>query len=214
MNLVLFGGAGRTGRHVLDLALQAGHHVVAVVRRPEAVDADRDGLRVVVSDVLRPQQWAADVVGADAVVSTLGIGPGIRSTTVFSEGARAMLDAMDDAGVRRIAVVSAPPAEHRSDWGRYGALRSRVLFPILDRRFGVSYDDMRRMEAILRASDAEWTSYRPPYLSDSARRHPVRTAINAPVPGARRLSRTELAATMLAGLTDPTHVRAVVDLAR
>jgi len=43
MKIVVLGETGTTGALVLDEALAAGHQVVALVRRPEAVAA-RDGL--------------------------------------------------------------------------------------------------------------------------------------------------------------------------
>jgi putative NADH-flavin reductase len=37
-------------------------------------------------------------------------------------------------------------------------------FPVLDRLFGGQYEDMRRMETILHASDVDWIALRPPRL--------------------------------------------------
>ena len=44
-------------------------------------------------------------------------------------------------------------------------LQRRIALPLLQRIFGASYDDMRRMETILQeTTDVDWISLRPPRL--------------------------------------------------
>ena len=46
-------------------------------------------------------------------------------------------------------------------------LQRRIALPILQRFFGATYDDMRRMETILQeTTDVDWISLRPPRLVD------------------------------------------------
>lgn len=212
MKLVLFGAGGGTGRYVLDQALDADHQVTAVVRRPSLLAAYQGRVQIVAGDVLQPASWRAALTGADAVISTIGVGAQKTPTTVYSDGTRHILAAMHAAGVRRLEVVSAALAEPHENWARYGAFRAHVLFPILNRRFSATYDDMRRMEQVLRDSDADWTSYRPPYLTDRAGRGRPRIAINTPLKGARSLARSDLAAVMLGGLSNQRHIGAIVEV--
>lgn len=214
MKLVLFGAGGGTGRCVLDQALAAGHDVTAIVRRPAQLAAYDQRVELVAGDVRRPESWTSAMSRADAVLSTIGIGPQRAPTTVYSQGVATILAAMRAAGVRRLAVVSASPAEPREQWKQYGMFRARVLFPILDSRFSATYDDMRRMEQILRGADVDWTSYRPPYLTDRAARGRSRVAINAPLKNASTLARQDLAAVMLDGLSDARHFRTTVEVSR
>jgi len=53
-------------------------------------------------------------------------------------------------------------------------LQRHVSIPILERIFGASYDDMRRMETLLRGSGADWVCLRP--HGSSARRQRADTA--------------------------------------
>jgi hypothetical protein len=48
--------------------------------------------------------------------------------------------------------------------GNHSALPRLLLLPVLERVFGASYDDMHRMEAILRGSDVGWVALRPTRL--------------------------------------------------
>lgn len=63
------------------------------------------------------------------------------------------------------------------------------MMPILDLFFGASYDDMRRMEAVLGASDVNWISLRPPRLVDRPGVGAYRVQSDLPLPKAPRISR-------------------------
>ncbi|WP_442875297.1 NAD(P)H-binding protein [Amycolatopsis sp. NBC_00355] len=69
--LTLFAASGRTGAHVLDQALSAGHEVTAVARNPDAVTAPIQIVRV---DLAAPDPLAlkSAVDGCDAVIFALG----------------------------------------------------------------------------------------------------------------------------------------------
>jgi uncharacterized protein YbjT (DUF2867 family) len=55
MRIVSLGASGATGRQLVTAALNRGHHVVAVVRRPEVLDGLADSnLSVRQGDVQQP----------------------------------------------------------------------------------------------------------------------------------------------------------------
>jgi len=175
MKILVVGATGKTGREVMTQALSQGHSVVALARRPEAITLQHARLAVVKGDVLDAHSLGPACDGVDAVISALGIGASRAPTRVYSDGIRHILTAMQAAGTGRIVVVSAEPA---GPWAPHTLPRRVVLFPILQRLFGATYDDMRRMETILRDSAAQWTVLRPPRLLDKpARERPyiVRT---------------------------------------
>ena len=210
MKLAVFGPTGSTGEQIVRRALAAGHEVTAVARRPGAVAPADPRLRVVAGDVLDPASLRGGVVGADAVLSALGSRRMNRPTTVYSAGTAAILAAMREADVRRFVGVTAIPAgpgDHNSALDRY------VVLPLLRRFFGGGYDDMRRMEDLLAASDRDWTVFRPPRLTNGAPTERHRTAVDAPLPRAWSVSRADLAAAMLAAAQDPALVGHAVTIA-
>lgn len=83
---------------------------------------------------------------------------------------------------------------------------------MLHRFFGGGYRDMRRMEELLRGSEAEWTVVRPPRLTDKPATGRYRTAPNH-LRGGRRITRGDLATAMLDLLDDPTAARAAIGVA-
>jgi putative NADH-flavin reductase len=219
MKLVVFGATGGTGRHVVRQALDAGHHVTAVVRDPARLPhAGHGRLETVVADVLDPEAIAASVSGRDAVVSALGprpggtgsgtggtgTGPGGTGTdpstgSVCSDGARAIITAMRATGVRRLIVVTA--SGHIVDQGDGPASRFLVK-PLLRRFLREGFADFARTDEAVRASGLDWTIMRPPRLTDGERRA-YRTATDVNVRGGITIARADLADAILAVLNDP-----------
>src|SRR5260370_41164272 len=110
MQLALRGGCGRIGSHVLTWALESGHDVRALARNPqslpEAAGVGAAGLgaaelTVVTGDATDSYAVAEAVAGADAVLSALGP-RGPKSPDLLANAARNVIDAMDEAGARRL----------------------------------------------------------------------------------------------------------------
>lgn len=150
------------------------------------------------------------VTGADAVVSALGATPGASAAVVYSKGTAAVADAMRQAGVRRFIGVTAAPAAPPAE---KSALERVVVHPLLERLFGGVYDDMRRMEQLLEASDLDWTVFRPPRLLDRPGTGRYRCAVGRPIPRGWTLPRADLATAMLAAVDDHALIQRAVTIA-
>ncbi len=193
MKVAVLGATGGTGREVVDQALRAGHQVSALVRRPAALPAHAR-LRLVVGDV--GQQDAVDEVvrGQDVVISALGTdakGP----VTVCADGARAALAAMASAQVGRLVAVSAHGAAESRDRSLYClALWLTVAEKMRDKE---------RMEALIRASDVQWTTVRPPALSNRAHTGAYRIGVDLKIRLTSKVSRADLADFLLREATAP-----------
>ncbi|MCW2556468.1 MAG: NAD-dependent epimerase [Mycobacterium sp.] len=165
MKLALFGANGQTGRLATALALDAGHEVVAVTRRPQEFPLSGPGLTVVEADVRDATAVQPVVAGADAVVSTLGVTFTREKVDTYSAGTANIVAAMQATGTRRLIVVSSTAAypTRRSD----SSLTLRLVEPIITRTIGKTvYDDIRRMEDVVRGSGLDWTIVRPSGLFD------------------------------------------------
>jgi putative NADH-flavin reductase len=204
MRTVIFGASGPTGRRLTAQALAAGHEVVAVARRPDAI-APRPGLIRVTADVTQPASLDAAIAGGDAVLSVLGVPPSRKPISVYSHGVTAIGAAMRRHGVRRLLAVSSSVLDPR--WRPSGEhFFNYVLDPLVNRRIArTAHHDMRRMEAWLRSSDLEWTVVRPAGLFS----HPEVTDYQVAEDVADGLftARSDLAAAMLAEMAADRFVR-------
>ncbi|MFG3619321.1 NAD(P)-dependent oxidoreductase [Nocardia sp. NPDC047654] len=210
MRITVFGANGPTGRLLTGQALAAGHRVTAVTRQPDSFPLRHDRLEVAGADVLDPAAVDAVVAGRDAVLSTLGVPAGKEPITTYSRGVANMVAAMDRHRVRRLAVVSSSGVEPHP-YSDGGFLFNRILLPYVTRVLGKTlYDDMRRMEALVRASGLDWTIVRPSGLY-----HLPSVTDYTIVDGhadSRFTARADLAASMLALLDDDRYLRATVSV--
>ncbi|MET9653281.1 NAD(P)H-binding protein [Streptomyces sp. NPDC006460] len=210
MHITVFGANGPTGRLLTGQALSTGHRVTAVTRQPAAFPLRHDRLEVVGADVLDPEAVDAAVAGRDAVLSTLGVPAGRNPISTYSRGTSHIVAAMGRHRIGRLAVVSSSGVEpHRFSDG--GFLFNRVLLPYVTRVLGRTlYDDMRRMEALVKASDLDWTIVRPSglYHLPSVTDH---TLVEGHADG-RFTARVDLAAGLLRLLDDDRHVRSTVSV--
>jgi putative NADH-flavin reductase len=167
MKLVVFGANGQTGRLLTSQALAAGHQVVAVTRHQREFPIAGAGLTVAEADVRDEAAVAEVIVGADAVLSTLGVSFTREHVDTYSVGTANIVAGMRNARVQRLAVVSStaayPTRRTRSP------LAIRLMEPVITRTIGKTvYQDIRSMETIVRESGLDWTIVRPSGLFDLA----------------------------------------------
>jgi putative NADH-flavin reductase len=205
MRMVVYGANGATGRLIVSQALDAGHSVVAVTRRPADFPLADDRLVVEEADVHDADAVDRTVRGADAVLSSLGVPFTRKPVTVYSAGIAAIIRAMSRHGVKRVIAVSSSATEP-SHHAEGGFLLNRVIQPLVTATIGrTTYVDMRRMEQLLAASDLDWTVMRPSGLFDA----PGVSAYHLRADRAEGIftSRADLAASILAQATSTEWVR-------
>ena len=206
MKLIVFGSTGGVGRQVVVQALDAGHQVIAVARRPEMMTIQHERLQVVRGDALDLASFQQALAGQEAVVSALGILT--KEPTVFySSSIGNILEAMHAAGIRRLLCVSAG-ATDPGGWQRW------IIKPILWRLYGGMYADLLRMEDAVKGSGLDWTILRPPRLTNEPRTGRYQVAINRHLMLGVSISRADVADFTVTHLTDRGTYRATVELAR
>ena len=178
--------------------------MIALARHPEALPRLGPGMVSAAADVLDCAVLAEALAGADAVVSALRIGASRQPTVVYSDGTANVLRAMGAHGISKLAVISAVPAGPRAE---QPFLQRRMIIPVLERVFGASYADMRRMEALLRGSDLDWVCLRPPRLVSNNPAGHYRLDASRPLPKARSITCADLATALLDSLDRPDLYR-------
>lgn len=140
--LAITGATGFVGRRTLALALEAGHSVRALTRRPQPPQA---GVTWVAGVLDTPEALAELVRGADAVIHIAGVvnAPTPEGFTRGNiDGTRAVLAAAEAAGVGRFVHVSSLAAREPG-LSQYGRSKAGA-------------------EDAVRASSLAWTMVRPP----------------------------------------------------
>jgi len=142
MRLAITGGTGFVGSHLIDTAVAAGHHAVALTRREQL---PRDGVTWVGGDLHDRSALERLVDDTEAVIHVAGVITG-QNASVFEkanvEGTLTMLAAATAGGVRRFVDVSSLAAREPK-LSLYGASKAGA-------------------EELVHSSGLDWTIVRPP----------------------------------------------------
>ena len=165
MATVLVIGASRgVGLETVKRALAAGHRVRAMARRVDRLRLDDPNLETFAGDALSRGDVRAALDGVDVVVQTLGITPRpeavVRGTTLFSRATRVLVEAMEEAGVKRLVCLTGFGA---GDSRNQGGFLYDTAFKLFLARV---YDDKNIQEHLIRNSDLDWVIARPGILTD------------------------------------------------
>lgn len=201
MRLLVFGASGRTGHELLRQALERGYTLTAFVRQPAKLAITDPAMRVVQGNVRDFSIVDTTVPGHDAVVCTLGVGEPLQHDPDVIAGVQNIIRAMQAHGVRRLIYLSfIGVRESRSGVG----VVLRYIAPIPLRH---EIADHEAKEALIRASDLDWTIVRPPKLTGGPCTGRYRSGENIatwkPVP---LLARADVAHFILGELAQPAYL--------
>ena len=168
--ILLLGATGNTGRKLLNMALERGYIVRALVRDPAGL-LSHVNLEVVQGDVLDSATVKEAVQGVDAVVSCLGIRKAnpsdpfseLLSPEDFTEqSAVIVVKAMKDAGVHRLVAISS--AGVGDSWSLVAPNMQKV---IEGSSVGKIFRDLNNLEKVLEQSGLDTLAVRPVVLVDA-----------------------------------------------
>jgi putative NADH-flavin reductase len=206
MKIVIFGAAGATGRIVVKHALDLGHEVTAFDRDIAPLTIQHPKLTRMQGDIFNTSQVEAAVAGQDAVISVLGVGPGV-TIPVCSEGTKNIIAAMQKLGVKRFVSQSAfAVAALDGEWREVPYLP--FILPFFPKVKAMFADKVIQEQEILH-SNLDWIIVRPAKLTDDPKRgeYIVRDQLLMG-PGAK-ISRADVADFLLQQINNDTFLHKV-----
>ena len=187
MKLLVLGGTGGTGRHVVSQALDAGHHVTLLARDRGKADVPHERLRVVDGDVKNLAALADAMRGQDAVISAIGRGKSFKSENLIAESVPGIIETMRATAVTRLIFTSALGV---GDTYRDSPLVPRIFFRTLLR--GI-YADKLIGDQMIRNSGLDWTIVQPVVLTDGPLTRHYRVGEHLRLSGVNKVSRADTA---------------------
>ena len=206
MKILVFGATGPGGQQLVQQALSQGHEVTAFARNPDGMSTDKR-VRLVAGDTTRDAEQIAEAMrGQEAVVSALGRRKTFRSDNLIARSMHLILPAMEQAGVRRLVVMSA--------FGVGGSLRDAPLIPRIMYRVLLAdiFADKKAAEDEIRRSRLDWTIAYPVLLTDGPLTGHYRVGERLELRGVPKISRADVAHFMLAEMKNRAFVRKVAVL--
>ncbi|HTH81558.1 MAG TPA: SDR family oxidoreductase [Mucilaginibacter sp.] len=212
-NLLIIGANGGVGLQAVQLALQAGHKVTAIVRNPARLTLTHPNLDVVKGDILLPGSFESHLKNKDAVISAIGVSGGLfndKPTTLYSQGAANLLQVMNRQGVKRVFFISASALEVSPVIPFFVRLIAKYIIQKLLRHM---YNNLRLMEKLVKESEMNWTIMRPPQLTDKPVTGRYRIAINHYLKNCLKISRADVAHFMVNNITSEAIYKTTVEIA-
>lgn len=203
MKIVQLGANGRTGRKVLQLALNAGFEVTALVRSSDSLgELKHERLKIRVGNVCDPEFLNSVFPGHDAVVSTVGPRmPTKKACRIYTDSANAITHAMEASGIKRVIITS-----------------TALLFPMVklsDRMIRlIARNNFRAagvMEQRICEKNLDWTFVRVGFLNDGTEKS-YRKAVAQMPENSGSISRSALAEFIVDELKQSQHIGEVVGL--
>ncbi|MFE9449729.1 NAD(P)-dependent oxidoreductase [Streptomyces sp. NPDC006739] len=209
-DLLVLGGSGRTGIHVLAQAAERGHRVRALVRDPAAVRAPT-GVELIQGTPANIDDIRTAAKGTQAVISVLNNArasdnPWAKPASppmFMTDAARNTLTVMAEQGIRRIALTSSQGAG--DDWARLNPL-VKAFINLSNIKAG--FADHTGVDQVVRASDTDWTLARAVALTDKPAAGPLRAAEVGGIKPGPRISRADLARFLLDVVDQDTWIHA------
>lgn len=213
--IFLIGATANAAPEFINQALAAGHEIIGLALRPEAVEIEHERFTVVKGDVYDLDSIENALTGDEIVVSYLDVSLPFRVEIVeqvdlFSRGTANIIQAMKNKGNRRLVVVSTIGVTHvvldkPSDDAPIG---DKISWEKRNK-----YDDQRRMEAIVKSSDLDHIMLRVPNLveeSSTGKYNVVVSQNNANL--YEKLTNGDLAAFILKHLDTDEYLGTTLDL--
>ena len=205
MKVLILGAAGKTGVLVIDKALKAGHEVTALVR--QASDLTRSDVNVLEGDATDAVAIAKAVQGQDGVIDTIGGKTPFLATDLESSVAKSVIDAMQHHRVRRLIVTSmVGVGDSKANTTFYERLLIATFLRGADR-------DKAAMEDAIVKSKLDWIILRPAILTDDPGGRQVRVFPAGAGEAVHTISRSDLAAFMVAQLSTNKNLHQAITVA-
>ncbi|WP_181783151.1 NAD(P)-dependent oxidoreductase [Pseudonocardia pini] len=207
MIVTVLGGTGRIGHHVVEQLLAAGHEVRVVARNPGKLALSDPDLAVHTGPLSDEDMLRGAVRGADAVVSALGptLRPGVGGRPL-TEGTARVVRLMGEEGVRRFVGLATPSLPDERD---RPTLKARVLPVMAGTLFPNALADLRGMTEAVTSSDLDWTVARITRPTDGPPTGRTRSGFLGVDAVGSAMRRSDIAAFLVAQLTDHTYVGAL-----
>ena len=202
MKITIIGATRGIGLALTKMAVASGHDVTVLVRDASKMNFSHPKLRMVPGDILNQTSIETALVGQDAVCVCVGGVPTRKPVTLFSQGARNVLAAMQKTPkLKLISVTGIGAGDSR---GHGGFVYDRIIQPLL---LKTMFEDKDREEVLLKASPLDWTIVRPGMLTNGAHTGKYRVLTDLSRVTAGKVSRADVADFILSELSMPHYSR-------
>jgi putative NADH-flavin reductase len=217
IKIVIIGATARTANYMIPQALWRGHEVVAFARRPQRVrHKPHPRLTIVKGDVYDQPSIEAALSGngKEVVISVYGprVDPTVEipETDLMSAGTTNIINAMKAKGNRRLFVTTSTAMQevvkrgYKADTPKPEGISGASGLWFYNLRG--PYNDMLKMEGIVKESGLDFIIFRPAQLMEEPPRGNLLLTVNTETPNRRIIMYPDFAAIILDQLASDKHL--------
>ena len=208
-NIAVLGASGGIGFETVKIALKYGHNVTAILRTPSKLTIVHPNLKIVKGDIMKPETLEKHLYNKDAVISAIGKNS-LKETTLYSAGNKNLLAMMEKTNTKHVFFISAAGLEINPSFNLFVKLTTKFVLQNLLRNM---FEDLIRMEKIVKESKENWTIVRPPSLTNKPFTGNYRFSINSFLKKGLKISRADLADFIINNITNESIYKKTVEVA-
>lgn len=169
MKIAVFGGSGTVGLRLLQVALERGFEVKALVRTPEKLGELQDKIEIIKGDYFDKEMILKTIGDTTAILSTLGPPLGRNHSVKPEDYGNAMqnlIQCMKEVGISRLISLSSMTTSYKEEPITLLRKLFRAFFSIIA---PVMIPGKEKELEVLMNSDINWTNLRPPVITDNVK---------------------------------------------
>jgi putative NADH-flavin reductase len=169
MKIAVFGGSGTVGIKLLQVALERGFEVKALVRTPEKLGDLKDKIEIIKGDYFDKEMILKTIEDTEAILSTLGPPLGRNHSVKPEDYGNAMqnlIQSMKEVGINRLISLSSMTTSYKGEPIAFSRKLFRTFFNIIA---PVMIPGKEKELEVLMNSDINWTNMRPPVITDKVK---------------------------------------------
>ncbi|MEA5259616.1 NAD(P)H-binding protein [Arcicella aquatica] len=213
--ILILGATGRTGKHLLSLALARGYEVNILVRDIRKIEIQSDRLKVFEGTPSDLTVLASAIENCSIVISALNISrksdfPWAKLHTpkdFIEKSIQNILCLSNQYPIKSLIVISAwGVSETRNDIPWW----FRLMIDYSNIKFG--YEAHEQQEKLIKSSNLNWTIVRPVVLTNFTKQHKVHISLNSISKPSLFISRKNVASFMLDILETKTFIHQILTI--
>ena len=162
MNITIIGASGGIGLETVKRGLNR-KHTITTLSRSEIKIEEKKSLRMIIGDATNKTDLLNSIQNAEAIIVTLGTAKNMKSTTLFSDFAKLIVEINRENKIEIpfifVTGFGAGESENYVSW----LIKLFLKYLLKD-----VYADKTKMEEIITESNLNWTVVRPGRLFDKA----------------------------------------------
>lgn len=200
--IALFGATGQTGKEFLELALEKGYAVKALVRSPEKLHLNHQDLEIIKGDILNQDDVLKTIKETHIVVSLFGHVKG-SPEWLQTNGTKNIISAMKQENISKIISLSGgglpfPEKDQPQFMDKIIRFIMKIAVPKV-------LDDAIKHHQVLKESGLDWIIVRGPRLTNDPKKGTYRVGWVG-VDASTKIARTDLADFILKQVEDDKYL--------